>query len=322
MRAECPKRNGNASRQRQFGNYSLIWTSPVAVHLEEPTIWHFDHSGTAAHGDMVLRAASRARHWRMPVDKRLSFNEVPDVYDEIRPSYPVALFEKLFAMLPTDPDIVEVGPGTGQATKHLLDRGAFVHAVEIGPATAAKLRSNLPADRLRVTVGDFEHVEIASSSVDAVFSATAYHWISPPAQTDRPALLLRHGGVVAIVDLVQVTAPEDRGFFDASQPIYEKYGEGHHGPPPPTRDDVDPPMRGRLEADPRFGDVELAAWDWDQSYSAADYRKLMLSYSGTQMMAVAERVGLLDDIESFITRQFGGRITRPLVATLTTARLS
>jgi SAM-dependent methyltransferase len=123
----------------------------------------------------------------MTVDKRLSFNEVPDIYDEIRPSYPAALFEKLFAMLPTDPEIVEVGPSTGQATKHLLDRGAHVRAVEIGPATAAKLRSNLPADRLRVTVGDFELVEITPSSVDAVFSATAYHWISPPAQTDRPA---------------------------------------------------------------------------------------------------------------------------------------
>ncbi len=257
----------------------------------------------------------------MTVDRRLSFNEVPDVYDEIRPSYPAALFEKLFAMLPTDPEIVEVGPGTGQATKHLLDRGARVLAVEIGPATAAKLRSNLPTDRLRVTVGDFELVEIAPSSVDALFSATAYHWISPAAQTDLPAGLLRHGGVVAIVDLVQVTAPQDRGFFDASQPIYEKYGEGHHGVPPPTRDEVDPPMHGSLQADRRFGDVELSAWDWDQTYSAADYRKLMLSYSGTQMMAVPERTGLLDDIESFITGQFGGQITRPLVATLTTARL-
>ncbi len=94
---------------------------------------------------------------RPPVDKRLSFNEVPDIYDEIRPSYPAELLDALFELLPPEPMIVEVGPGTGQATKDLLARGAHVHAVEIGPATAAKLRSNVPTDRLRVTVDDFEH---------------------------------------------------------------------------------------------------------------------------------------------------------------------
>lgn len=48
----------------------------------------------------------------------------------------------------------------------------------------------------------------------------------------------------------------------------------------------------------------------------------MLSYSGTQMMEQDERLGLLDDIESFIHAEFGGVVTRPLVAMLTTAVLA
>ena len=96
----------------------------------------------------------------------------------MRPSYPEGLFDLLFQMLPSQPEIVEVGPGTGQATKDLLARGASVLAIEIGPATAAKLRSNLLSDRLSVRVGDFEVMEIAAGEADAVFSATAYHWIS------------------------------------------------------------------------------------------------------------------------------------------------
>ena len=71
-------------------------------------------------------------------DRRLSFDEVPDVYDEIRPSYPAGLFAALFEMLPPHPSVLEVGPGTGQATKDLLAGGASVHAVEIGPAMAAR----------------------------------------------------------------------------------------------------------------------------------------------------------------------------------------
>ena len=254
-------------------------------------------------------------------DPRLSFNAAVAVYDEIRPSYPAEMFDALFALLPPQPSIVEIGPGTGQATKDLLARGAVVHAIEIGPAMAAKLRANLPSDRLDVSVGDFEEMDIAAESADAVFSATAYHWISPKARLDRPAAILRPGGIVAIVDLVQVSSPADRGFFAAAQPIYERYGQGHSGPPAPERDDVEPAIRVALTGDPRFGDVAVRRYDWDQTYSATDYRKLMLSYSGTQMMDDGDRVGLLDDIEAFINERFDGYVTRPLVVTLTTATL-
>ena len=253
-------------------------------------------------------------------DIRLSFNEAPEIYDRARPSYPAALYDELFGRLPAEPQIVEVGPGTGKATKDLLARGASVHAVEIGPAMAAKLRSNLTSQRLRITVGDFEVAPIESGA-DAVFSATAYHWISRGAQTDRPAEILHVGGIVAIVDLIQVDSLDDLGFFAAAQPIYERYGEGHRGPSAPTRSMVDPPIRAVLEADRRFDSIAVRSWDWNQTYSAADYRNLMLSYSSTQMMEPSERLGLLDNMESFIQKQFSGYVTRPLVATLTSAVL-
>lgn len=257
-----------------------------------------------------------------PSDARLTFNEAAEIYDEVRPSYPAELFDALFQKMPPRPEIVEVGPGTGQATKDLLARGATVRAVEIGPAMAAKLRLNLPTERLRVIVADFEEADIPAASADAVFSATAYHWVSPGAQTDRPAHILRPGGVLAIVELIQVDSAADRGFFAAAQPIYERYGEGHKGPPAPTRERVDPALRPVLEADRRFEQVEVRRYDWDQSYSASDYRKLMLSYSGTQMMDAVDRAGLLDDMERLIDHDFDGRVTRPLVVTLATAVLS
>jgi hypothetical protein len=257
-----------------------------------------------------------------PDDIRLSFNEVADVYDRVRPSYPAELFDELFSLLSPRPQIIEVGPGTGKATMDLLARGASVLGVEIGPATAAKLRSNLPSDRLRISVGDFEVLEFAEAAADAVFSATAYHWISRRAQTDRPAALLRAGGLLAVVDLIQVDSADDAGFFAASQAIYQRYGQGHTGPPAPTRGDVDPPIRVVLEADPRFDSVAVRRYDWNQTYGASEYRDLMLSYSTTQMMQEPDRSGLLNAIESFIRSDFDGVVTRPLVATLTTAILA
>lgn len=250
----------------------------------------------------------------------MSFNEAAEIYDQVRPSYPSDMFDELFTLLPAEPEIVEVGAGTGQATKDLLARGASVHAIEIGPAMAAKLRSNLPSDRLRISVGNFESTAIACGA-DAVFSATAYHWISRPAQTDRPALILCPGGVLAIVDLIQVDSPDDLGFFAAAQPLYERYGQGHTGPRAPTRGRVDSAIHAVLEADRRFESIAVRRYDWNQRYSSSDYRNLMQSYSGTQMMKPSARLALLDDMESFIRNEFGGYVTRPLVVTLTTASL-
>jgi SAM-dependent methyltransferase len=232
------------------------------------------------------------------------------------------MFDELFRLLPSHPAVVEVGPGTGKATGDLLSRGASVYAVEIGPAMAAKLREVHPSPALTVIVGDFEETDLEEHGFDAVFSATAYHWISQKAQVDRPASVLKPGGVVAIVDLNQVSSPQDKGFFAAAQPVYERYGEGHTGPPAPERNAVDPPIHRVLRGDSRFSNVELRTYDWDQTYSAAGYRKLMLSFSGTQMMTPPARQGLLDDMENFIRQHYDNQVTRPIVVTLTTARLS
>src|ERR1700735_106225 len=139
-------------------------------------------------------------------EPRRSFDGAAEIYHGIRPNYPPSMFDELFRLLPRSPAVLEVGPGTGQATRDLLRRGASVHAVEIGPAMATKLREALPSPELTVTLGDFELADLPHHAAAAVFSATAYHWISPQAQVDRPVQVLKSGGVIAIVDTNQVSS--------------------------------------------------------------------------------------------------------------------
>ena len=53
----------------------------------------------------------------LPQAWRDGFDEVAELYDRIRPGFPDHLFDELAAALPPSPAVVEVGPGTGQATK-------------------------------------------------------------------------------------------------------------------------------------------------------------------------------------------------------------
>ena len=185
-------------------------------------------------------------------DPRLTFGTVVDAYDEIRPTYPEALFDEFFALL-------VAGRRSWRSDREpARQRGTCLPAapssmpsrsVRRWPAGCAR---TFRRERLRVSVGDFETIDLAAQSADAVFSASAYHWISPAAQLDRPALILRPGGVLAIVGLFQVDSPEDRGFYAAAQPIYERYGQADEGPPTEARPDVEPSIAQALAADPRL----------------------------------------------------------------------
>ena len=92
-------------------------------------------------------------------DLGLVFNEVPEVYDRVRPAYPDELFEDLVAItgLNHRSSILEVGCGTGQATRSLAALGCSIAAVEPGEALAALARHKLEA---------FPNVEIETTTFE------------------------------------------------------------------------------------------------------------------------------------------------------------
>lgn len=263
---------------------------------------------------------------REPVraDDGLGFDNVPEIYDRIRPTYPAELFDALFAYLGDreGPRAVEIGPGTGQATRPLLEHGIAVTAVEPGAALAEFLRSKLGPEfpALEVLVGKLEEVELEAGAFDLIFAATAFHWLDRETRFQRCHDLLREGGVLAVMHTNQIESDADDGFFAAVQPVYERHGQADGGLQLPSEDELTPPEHDDLVASGLFGEVERHKTRWDQTYTSAEYGDLMRSYSGTQAMEPPDQETLIGDITAFIDAEFGGSITRPLVITLTLGR--
>lgn len=253
----------------------------------------------------------------------LAFDSVPHIYTRVRPEYPPTFYDALFDMLPdrgVPVRAVEVGAGTGQATGPLLARGAQVTAVEIGPSIAAYLEQRFSRQpNLTVISSAFEDAPLAEAAWDLVFSATAYHWVRPNARMTRPHALLVPGGVLAIVDTIQVRSDADRDYFKRSHPIYQKYWPQQQYQPSPEPD-VDPPILDEMRASGLFEDVQVRRQRWDQVYSTDAYLDLVESYSNTNELPPDARARFLADLRAFVTAEPGGTVLRPLSMTMVTGR--
>ena len=65
---------------------------------------------------------------------RKVFDTIPEQFDRYRPRYSPELFRDLIACAGIGPgkSVLELGPGTGQATDPILRTGCDYHAIELG----------------------------------------------------------------------------------------------------------------------------------------------------------------------------------------------
>ena len=118
--------------------------------------------------------------------------------------------------------MLEVGCGTGKLTEALVERGLSVEAVDPGPNMIAFARRRT-GDTARFHVGRSEDVAFAEASFDAVFSATAFHWVDPSVGWAKAARLLRPGGMLALITFITYLDEETGGDDQAIPALFERH---------------------------------------------------------------------------------------------------
>ena len=115
--------------------------------------------------------------------------------------------------------MLELGPGTGQATVPLARRALAVTAVELGSGLAGVLRRRVAAfPAVDVVNAAFEEWEPAHH-FDAVVAATAWHWLDPAVRLRKIEGALRPGGALTVISTHHV-AGGDADFFEDVQYCY------------------------------------------------------------------------------------------------------
>lgn len=121
-------------------------------------------------------------------------------YQAARPDYPAALFDWLATQLPPNPQVLDIGAGTGLFTQGLLARGWAVLAVEPDAGMRAACDARLAAHpHYRSAAGQAESLPSGDQTVDLITAAQSFHWFDPVPARCECSRVLKPGGLIALV---------------------------------------------------------------------------------------------------------------------------
>ncbi|WP_306189670.1 MULTISPECIES: bifunctional 2-polyprenyl-6-hydroxyphenol methylase/3-demethylubiquinol 3-O-methyltransferase UbiG [unclassified Streptomyces] len=255
------------------------------------------------------------------------FDEVPELYDRVRPGYPDELFADLARVTGLDEtsSVLEAGCGTGHATRALAALGCSVTAVEPGVGMAALARRRTAAFRdVRLETSTFEEWDDRGRRFDVLVAASSWHWVAPSIGWRRAHDVLRPGGWMALLGNVVVRRPGEPEVYAETADLHERFSPGNPGwGHPPPEDDV----RGTDEGwgpvdDPGglFGPTIVRWYPTVQWLDGAGFADLLRSTSLYRGLDRDVREPLLDAVAERIRTRMGDRVPRRYLSVLRAGR--
>jgi SAM-dependent methyltransferase len=224
-----------------------------------------------------------------------TFNAVAAEYDAMRPTYPDALFADLAdAVGGAGQRVLEVGCGSGQATRGLLRRGWEVLAVDPGADLVALAKAQLEGP-VEFQVARFEDFISEPRAFRLVASAQAWHWVDPVIGFRKVWEALQPGGVFAVFGHVQSALPLE--VASRLQPVYAQLAPELWGPTPETWYLPEGPVRAMFDASGLFGPVTHKGYSWSERGSAETFVRQLRTRSYYNILGAARRDHLLAEVE-------------------------
>jgi SAM-dependent methyltransferase len=236
--------------------------------------------------------------------------------------------------------VLEVGCGSGQLTRGLVARGLHVTALEPGKSLIALARQNLEgAGEVEFVNAQLEDVLLPREEFQAVFSASAFHWIDPKVSWQKSADVLIPGGTLALVQYCGISEPRTKADEEATLAAIRKVAPDAAANWPAYRDldatlagmeqrrgnvsrvwawlgshDIGRDYAGRL-----FGDVQAAVMPKLVEHTPGEVNALLRTMSFYARLSPGQRQALEREFQAIYDR-LGRPIRASTVAALVTAR--
>jgi SAM-dependent methyltransferase len=234
------------------------------------------------------------------------FDEIAVEYDRNRPTYPDALVDQAceVAGIGDGDRVLEIGCGTGQLTRSLLARGLCVTALEPGDELIGMAGENLKdTGEVELIHARLEDARLARESYEAVFSASAIHWVDPDVSWRKIADALAPGGTLALIQYVGLQEQRSVDDQEALLAALRRHA-GEIAATLPTYRDLDRTIAGVHERRRNVADVWgwLGSYDIGREYAADLFEDLQLATAPALIEQTADELNALLGTMSFWAR--------------------
>ena len=237
-----------------------------------------------------------------------TFESVALEYDRARPAYPPGVYEALGDL--EGLSVLDVGAGTGIASRQLLDRGAQVIASDLGETVLSKARQHTP--HLVAVVADGTRLPLRERTVDLVCFAQSWHWLDPVTRVGEAHRRLRTGGRWA--GWWSHARADSEDWFDEYWSTIEAACPGIH------RDQRDTDWGATVGPPGLFAVGACVVVPWTRSVPAETWLTDQASHSYVAALDAPSRRQLLRQLQRILDRAFGdGTMTVPYETWLWTA---
>ena len=225
-----------------------------------------------------------------------SFETVAAEYDAARPGYPSGIYD---ALGPLDGLLVlDVGAGTGIATRDLIERGASVIAVDSGPGVLGRATARTPG--LKAVAADGAILAIRDDVADLVCFAQAWHWLDRSSGAAEAHRVLRDRGRWA--GWWSHARADDEDWFDAYWSAIERSCIGTH------RGQRDTDWGATLAESGLFSLDDRVVVPWIREASVDEWMTDQVSHSYVVALGNKNRERLLQELRGILDASFSGGI--------------
>ena len=239
------------------------------------------------------------------MEQRFTFDQVASIYRASRPDYPEALVDDVVSyadLKPNDP-ILEIGCGTGQATKSFARRALQIVAIDPGPEmirAASETLANF--DNVQLIETTFEAWPANEASFQLIIAAQSWHWVSPELRFRKAAKVLSPNGSLAVFANVPVGLPPP--LLEQLRKIYLRHAVTW-GPSPEAWYLPNGPFKGGFDESGLFGPVGHQYYPWKCRHTTSSYISLLRTRSDLRMLTTSIREELLNELSKAIDVQGG-----------------
>ena len=239
---------------------------------------------------------------------KTTFNTAATLYEEVRPGYPEELIQDVVDLsgLNDRSRILEVGCGTGKATRSFAERRYELVCLDIGADLIAVARERLKEFPNVSFMREAFETWKPKGGFDLIISATAFHWVDPKIRYLKASKVLKSDGFLAVFSNQHIRKEE--GFFADVQSLYDQY----YLPLTTNR----PTHTTNFPGVESFHSPIRRLYPWTRTYSSEQYIKLLSTYSDHIALPEENKRHLFEGITNLIKTKYSGQVTKHYEAVL------